>query len=227
MHILVADDDLAIQVFIQKGFVKAGHEVAVATDGKEALFLATTQDFDLMILDRMMPYLDGLSLVQILRKQGNKAPIIILSALAETSDKVEGLKAGGDDYLTKPFAFEELLVRAELLYERYKVMEQTHEQTKLICQDLEVDCVAHEVKRCGHIITLQAKEYQLLLYLIQNKNQVISRSMLLEKVWEYTFDPQTNVIDVHVSRLRNKLELDGLPNPIQTVRGFGYVIKDK
>ena len=141
MHILVADDDLAIQVFIQKAFVKAGHEVAVATDGKEALFLATTQDLYLMILDRMMLYLDGLSLVQILRKQGNKAPIIILSALAETSDKVEGLKAGGDDYLTKHFAFEELFVRAELLYERYKVMEQTQEQTKLICQDLEVDCL--------------------------------------------------------------------------------------
>jgi two-component system OmpR family response regulator len=227
MNILIADDDLAIQSFIQKGFVKAGHQVAVAADGKEALFLATTQDFDLIVLDRMMPHLDGLSLIRLLRKQGNKIPIIILSALVEISDKVEGLKAGGDDYLTKPFAFEELWVRAELLYERYKVIGQMQEQTTLVCQDLELDCVAHEVKRGGNVIVLQAKEYQLLLYLIKNKNQVISRSMLLEKVWEYTFDPQTNVIDVHISRLRNKLEVEGLPNPIETVRGFGYIIKDK
>mgnify|MGYP003675995459 CR=1 FL=1 len=227
MKILIADDDLAIQGFIKDGFFKAGHKVSVAGDGKEALFLATTETFDLMILDRMMPHLEGLDLIQILRKQGHKIPIIILSALAETGDKVDGLKAGGDDYLTKPFAFEELLVRSELLYERFKIIEETQEQTKLMCQDLEVDCVAHEVKRGGNVIPLQAKEYQLLLYLLQNKNQVISRSMLLEKVWEYYFDPQTNVIDVHVSRLRTKLEIEGSPNPIQTVRGFGYVIKDK
>jgi len=227
MNVLIADDDLVIQQFIKDGFVKAGHQVEVGSDGKEALFLATTETFDLMILDRMMPHLEGLDLVQILRKQGHKVPIIILSALAETGDKVDGLKAGGDDYLTKPFAFEELLVRAELLYERFKIIEETQEQTKLMCQDLEVDCVAHEVKRGGNVIPLQAKEYQLLLYLLQNKNQVISRSMLLEKVWEYNFDPQTNVIDVHVSRLRTKLEIEGAPNPIQTVRGFGYVIKDK
>ncbi|QIW09620.1 response regulator transcription factor [Francisella sp. LA112445] len=223
--VLVADDDKQIGQFIKTNFEKNNIETTLAFDGKEALFLINTNNYDVIIIDWMMPYLDGISLLKILRKQNIETPIIILSALDSTENKIEGLKSGSDDYLTKPFSIDELLIRVNILYNRTKQITQakTH---KLTCGDIELDELAHEVHRNGQPIILQQREYKVLHLLLKHKNEVISKSMILKEVWDYDFDPQTNVVEVHISRLRTKLTEDGLNDPIKTVRGFGYVIQE-
>lgn len=223
--VLVADDDKQIGQFIKTNFEKNNIETTLAFDGKEALFLINTNSYDVIIIDWMMPYLDGISLLKILRKQNVETPIIILSALDSTENKIEGLKSGSDDYLTKPFSIDELLIRVNILHNRTKQINQakTH---KLTCGDIELDELAHEVHRNGQPIVLQQREYKVLHLLLKHKNEVISKSMILKEVWDYDFDPQTNVVEVHISRLRNKLTEENQSDPIKTVRGFGYVIQE-
>lgn len=223
MHILVIEDDSELQRFIAKGLKESGHVVDVSGDGKDGLFLATTGDYDALVIDRMLPGIDGLTIVRTLRGAENQTPVLILSALGEVDDRVNGLRAGGDDYLVKPFAFTELLARLEALLRRAST-DGKQEVSKLESGDLCVDLLSRKVTRGGVDIALQAREFRLLEYLLRHKGQVVTRTMLLEKVWEYHFDPQTNVIDVHISRLRNKID-KGFDTPmIQTMRGAGYML---
>lgn len=223
MHILVIEDDSELQRFIAKGLKESGHVVDVSGDGKDGLFLATTGDYDALVIDRMLPGIDGLTIVRTLRGAENHTPVLILSALGEVDDRVNGLRAGGDDYLVKPFAFTELLARLEALLRRAST-DGKQEVSKLESGDLCVDLLSRKVTRGGVDIALQAREFRLLEYLLRHKGQVVTRTMLLEKVWEYHFDPQTNVIDVHISRLRNKID-KGFDTPmIQTMRGAGYML---
>jgi two-component system OmpR family response regulator len=196
--------------------------VDAADDGKDGLFLALDQEFDVMIVDRMLPGLDGLSIVETVRSSGRRTPILILSALGEVDDRVEGLRRGGDDYLVKPFAFSELEARLEALVRRG---DGDAVETRLQVADLELDLLTRQVKRAGREIELQPREFRLLEYLMRHSGQVVTRTMLLEMVWDYHFDPQTNVIDVHVSRLRRKIDKDFDEPLIQTVRGAGYVLR--
>jgi len=225
MRLLVIEDDLDVQSYISKGMKEAGHTIDTADNGKDGLFLATTEDYDAMIVDRMLPELDGLTIIKTIRGAGNATPAIILSALGEVDDRVKGLRSGGDDYLTKPFAFAELLARVEILGRR-KNDNQQNGDTKLSAGDLELDLLSRKVIRDGKTIDLQSREFQLLEYMLQNKGQVITRTMLLEHVWDYHFDPQTNVIDVHISRLRGKVDKGFDKQIIRTVRGAGYIIED-
>jgi len=225
MKILVVEDDTEILSYISKGLNQAGHTVDSADNGKDGLFLATTETYDVLVVDRMMPKLDGLTLIKTLRGAGNQVPVLILSALGEVDDRVEGLRSGGDDYLVKPFAFAELLARLEVLVKRVDQSMSTEMQF-ISSHDLEVDLLARSVKRQGKTIELQTREFELLAYLLRNKGRVVTRTMLLEQVWEYHFDPQTNVIDVHISRLRGKIDKDFEHKIIRTVRGAGYIIKD-
>lgn len=224
MRILVIEDDKQVLDYVVKGLKEAGHTVDSTGDGKEGLFLATTEEYDVMITDRMLPSLDGLKILKTLRGAENFTPVLILSALGDVDDRVKGLQAGGDDYLVKPFAFAELLARVEALGRRNT---STHVQRKTSDQvgDLSVDFLTRKVTKAGTKIDLQTREFRLLEYLLQHKNQVVTRTMLLEAVWEYHFDPQTNVIDVHMSRLRKKLG-DTKGTLIKTVRGAGYIIED-
>ena len=222
MHVLHVEDDDRTAEFVAKGLDEAGHRAERAADGDEGLYLARERDFDALIVDRMLPGLDGLDLVQRLRQSGDRTPVLVLSALGEVDDRVEGLRAGGDDYLVKPFAFSELLARLEALVRRSDA-EATATQLKV--GDLEVDLLSRRVQRSGRDIELQPREFRLLEYLMRHTGQVVTRTMLLEKVWDYTFDPQTNVIDVHVSRLRAKID-KGFDHPLlHTVRGAGYVLR--
>jgi two-component system, OmpR family, response regulator len=223
MRVLIIEDDREVSAFIAKGMKEARHSPDIANDGKEGLFLASTEAYDVLIVDRMLPELDGLSLIKALRALGNTVPVLILSALGDVSDRVDGLRLGGDDYLVKPFAFSELLARVEILGRRQYKQTQT---TKLSAQGLEVDLMTRKVKRAGVPIELQTREFNLLEYLLKHKNQVVTRTMLLENVWDYHFDPQTNVIDVHISRLRSKIDKGFDLSIIQTVRGAGYIIED-
>jgi len=223
MRILTIEDDQDVSAFIAKGMREARHSVDVAHNGKDGLLLASTEDYDVLIIDRMLPQLDGLSIIKTLRAVNKSVPILILSTLGDVDDRVNGLRSGGDDYLVKPFAFSELLARVEILGRR---QHKEAEQTTLSAQNIEVDLMARKVTRAGISIDLQTREFSLLEYLLKHKNQVVTRTMLLENVWEYHFDPQTNVIDVHVSRLRSKID-KGFDTPIiQTVRGAGYIIED-
>lgn len=221
MRFLLIEDDKDILAFINQGLCAAGHSVVQATNGKYGLDLAIKSNYDSMIIDRMLPELDGLSIIKAIRAQGNNTPVLILSSLGEVDDRVKGLRSGGDDYLVKPFAFEELLARIEILGRK----KTQNKQQIITIDDLEVDVVAHKVKRAGKKIDLQTREYKLLDYLLQNRGQVVTRSMLLENVWDYNFDPQTNVIDVHISRLRNKIDKGFEKQLIKTVRGAGYIIE--
>ncbi len=222
MRLLLVEDDRETANYLLKGLKESGYTVDHARDGKEGLFMAIEMDYDLIILDRMLPGLDGLSILKTLRSSGRKTPVLILSALGEVDDRVEGLKAGGDDYLVKPFAFAELLARIEALTRRG---DPGGEQTRLKVGDLELDRLTRTVKRAGKTIDMQPREFKLLEYLMQHAGQVVTRTMLLEGVWDYHFDPQTNVIDVHISRLRNKID-KGFDTPLlHTVRGAGYVLK--
>lgn len=223
MKILLIEDDNQVREYITKGMKEAGHTIDSAENGKDGLFLATTEKYDLLIVDRMLPKLDGLTLIKTLRASDNMTPVLILSALSEVDDKVKGLRSGGDDYLTKPFAFSELLARAEVLGRRSTQC--SAQITKLTATDLEVDLLTRKVIRAGNTIDLQTREFRLLEYLLQHKGQIVTRTMLLEAVWDYHFDPQTNVIDVHISRLRKKID-DKKAELIKTVRGAGYIIED-
>jgi len=222
MKILVIEDDRQAASYLAKGLKEAGHVVDVANDGKDGLFLAGAEHYDVMIVDRMLPGRDGLSLVQVLRAAGNDTPVLFLSALGSVDDRVKGLKAGGDDYLTKPFAFSELLARIEVLVRRRGAAQP---QTRLSVGDLELDLLSRSVKRSGKAIDLLPREFSLLEYLMRNAGSVVTRTMMLENVWDYHFDPQTNVIDVHIARLRQKIDKD-FPTPlIHTVRGAGYSLR--
>ena len=221
MRILVIEDDKDVASFIRNGLVQAGCNVDHAGNGRDGLFLATTESYDALIVDRMLPGIDGLTVIRTLRASSNTTPVLILSALGEVDDRVKGLKAGGDDYLVKPFAFSELLARLEALARRAKTSSDAP-ATVLKAGDLEMDLLRREVRRAGKTIDLQPREFQLLEFLLRHVGQVVTRTMLLEGVWDYHFDPQTNVIDVHISRLRSKID-KGFERPLlHTVRGAGY-----
>lgn len=223
MRILVIEDDANVAGFVAKGLREAGHVVDLADNGKDGLFLATTEAYDALVLDRMLPQVDGLTVLRTLRASGSAVPVLLLSALGDVDDRVQGLRAGGDDYLTKPFAFVELLARIEVLARRPRAG--AAPETVLRVADLELDLLARSVRRAGHAIELQPREFRLLEYLMRHAGQVVTRTMLLEAVWDYHFDPQTNVIDVHISRLRGKID-KGFANPLlHTVRGAGYSLR--
>ena len=222
MHILVIEDDKEAADYLAKGLRESGHTVEVSEDGRAGLIKAAAETFDVMIVDRMLPGLDGLTLVQHLRATDNSTPVLFLSALGEVDDRVKGLRAGGDDYLVKPYAFAELLARVETLGRR---PQPTPVSTLLKIEDLELDLLGRKATRKGQPIDLQAKEFQLLEVLMRNAGQVMTRTMLLEKVWDYHFDPQTNVIDVHISRLRQKIDRDFDIPLIHTIRGAGYCLR--
>lgn len=224
MRILIIEDEASVSEYIANGLRQAGHVIDTAPDGKEGLFLATTGTYDALIVDRMIPHLDGLALIRTIRAAGNMTPALILSALGEVDDRVLGLRSGGDDYLVKPFAFSELLARVEILGRRNRNQSET--VTLLTADDLAMDVLARKVTRKGVTIELQTREFRLLEYLMRHKGQVITRTMLLENVWDYHFDPQTNVIDVHISRLRSKINAGHKAQLIRTVRGAGYIIED-
>ncbi len=224
IKILLIEDDANVQAYISKGLRELGHNISVANNGKDGLFLATTEQYDVIICDRMLPELDGIQLIKTLRSTDNQTPILILSALADVDDRVTGLRAGGDDYLTKPFAFEELVVRIEILSKR-KLSDASQQPTVLQVADLTMDLLARSVMRGDRLIDLQPREFNLLEYLVRHKGQLVTRTLLLESVWDYHFDPQTNVIDVHISRLRKKIDGDGEVPLIKTRRGAGYIIE--
>lgn len=222
MKILVIEDDREAGSYLEKSLSEAGHNAHLAQDGDTGFAIAETGDYDVLVVDRMLPKRDGLSVIAGLRARGITTPVLILSALGEVDDRVTGLKAGGDDYLTKPYAFRELLARVEVLSRRSS---NPGSETVYRIGDLELDRLSHSAKRAGREITLQPREFRLLEYLMRHAGQVVTRTMLLENVWEYHFDPQTNVIDVHVSRLRSKIE-KGFDKPIlHTIRGAGYMLK--
>ena len=219
MRILLVEDDEQAAKFIRGGLEEAGHTVDYAEDGNNGLFLAVEQKYDVMIIDRMLPKIDGLTIIQTLRSSGNNTPILILSALHQVDERVKGLKAGGDDYLVKPFAFSELIARIEVLSRRTP---QAPEQSTIKVGELEINLLTRTVTREGKEIDLQNREFLLLEYLMRHAGQVVTRTMLLEHVWDFHFDPQTNVIDVQVSRLRQKVDKGFTTSMIKTVRGAGY-----
>ncbi|MEO8308983.1 MAG: winged helix-turn-helix domain-containing protein [Pseudomonadota bacterium] len=224
MHLLAIEDDAEAAAFLAKGLRESGYTVDLATDGRDGLFQATEEKYDLLIVDRQLPHLDGLSIVQLLRNNGNHTPVLVLSALGSVDERIEGLRAGGDDYLTKPFAFGELIARIEALLRRGQA---TEVSTRLRVADLEMDLLGRTVTREGRRLDLTQKEYQLLEFLMRRTGQVVTRTMLLENVWDLHFDPQTNVIDVHMSRLRSVVDR-GFNTPlIHTVRGAGYILRDE
>jgi two-component system OmpR family response regulator len=221
MRILVIEDDRQAAAYLVKGLKESGYAVDHAANAGEGSHLALQENYDAMIIDRMLPGGDGLSIIEAIRGRGNATPVLILSALGEVDDRVKGLRAGGDDYLTKPYAFSELLARLEALLRRRA----GGVDGQLRVADLEMDLLARSVTRGGTRIDLQPREFRLLEYLMRHSNQVVTRTMLLEHVWDYHFDPQTNVIDVHVSRLRQKIDKNFSAPLLHTVRGAGYCLR--
>ncbi|MDE3060146.1 MAG: response regulator transcription factor [Pseudomonadota bacterium] len=219
MKILLIEDDKESAKYLLKGLREQGHVVDHSATGKDGLFMAASEKYDAMIVDRMVPEVDGLTIIQTLRASGNETPAIVLTALDKVDERVKGLKAGADDYLAKPYSFTELLARLEAITRR-KAGEKA--VTRLTCGDLEMDLLTRTVKRAGKLIDLQAREFALLEYLMRHSGTVVTRTMLLEHVWDYNFDPQTNVIDVHISRLRHKIDKGFEKSLIQTLRGAGY-----
>ena len=224
MRILIVEDDAEAAQYLVKAFREAGHVADVARDGLAGYERARDESYDVLIVDRMLPRMDGLSLIGGLRAQKVTTPVLILSALGQVDDRVKGLRAGGDDYLSKPYAFSELLARIEALGRRKSST--NGEETVYKVGGLELDRLAHKLTRDGREIVLQPREFRLLEYLMKHHGQVVTRTMLLEHVWDYHFDPQTNVIDVHISRLRAKIDKGFDPPLLQTVRGSGYTIRD-
>jgi len=223
MRLLLIEDDLQAAEYLVKGLRESGYSVEHSPDGRDGLDKASRGPYDVIVADRQLPYLDGLAIITALRERSDRTPVLILSALGTVDDRVHGLKAGGDDYLTKPFAFAELLARIEALNRRGAAASET---TRLKIADLELDLLARRVARAGRNIELTTKEFQLLEYLVRHAGQTVTRTMLLEGVWNLHFDPQTNITDVHMSRLRNAIDR-GFPRPlIHTVRGAGYVLKE-
>ncbi|MEM7748808.1 MAG: response regulator transcription factor [Pseudomonadota bacterium] len=223
MRVLIIEDENEAADYIKKALEESGHSADRAADGEAGLLLARDGIYDVMIVDRMLPKLDGLSLIQKLREDNVQTPALILSALGSVDDRVKGLKAGGDDYLTKPFAFSELLARIEVLVRRAQPEDV---KTRYEIGGLVLDRLSNKVTRDGQNILLQPREFRLLEYLMRYAGQVVTRTMLLEGVWDYHFDPQTNVIDVHISRLRSKIDKDFEKPLLQTIRGRGYMIDD-
>ncbi len=221
MKILVVEDDEGTAKFIAAGLVARGHEPTVARDGREGYERASLDRFDVIVLDRMLPKLDGLGVVALVRKEGLSTPVLFLTNLSGIDDRVEGLEAGGDDYLVKPFAFEEMMARLTALARRPTL---GAVQTMLKAGDLEMDLVARIVRRGGEVIDLQPREFRLLEFLTRAEGRVVTRKMLLEQVWEYNFDPKTNIVETHISRLRGKIDR-GNVSLIQTVRGAGYTLR--
>jgi two-component system, OmpR family, response regulator len=223
MRLLIVEDDRESADYLVKAFREVGHIADLAGDGEEGLALAETGDYDVLVIDRMLPKRDGLSIIGTLRGKGNHTPALILSALGQVDDRIKGLRAGGDDYLPKPYSFAELLARVEVLSRRKGG---PSEDTTYRVGDLELDRLSHRVVRGTSEITLQPREFRLLEYLMKHAGQVVTRTMLLENVWDYHFDPQTNVIDVHISRLRSKID-KGYDRPLlHTIRGAGYMVRD-
>ncbi len=225
MKILVIEDDVSAAAYMAKGLEESGHAIDVAHDGKNGLLFAATNDYDILVVDRMLPGLDGLGLVKTLRATGNTTPVLFLSALGQVDNRVEGLRAGGDDYLVKPYAFSELVARIEALTRRGTAGDGEPSVTTLRYADLTMDLLARRVERAGKRIDLQPREFKLLEVLLRHAGQVMTRTMLLEKVWDYRFDPQTNIIDVHISRLRQKIDKGHDTALIHTVRGAGYSLR--
>lgn len=224
MRVLVIEDDEETLAYLSRGLEESGHTVDHTTDGREGMYMALEGGYEVAIIDRLLPGTDGLSIVRAMRASENTTPVLILSALGEVDDRVTGLRAGGDDYLVKPFAFAELLARLEALARR---VDTESSETVLTVDDLEMDLLSRSVKRGGKSINLQPREFRLLEYLMRHADQVVTRTMLLEGVWDYHFDPQTNVIDVHISRLRGKIDKDFSTALIHTVRGAGYMLSAK
>jgi two-component system OmpR family response regulator len=224
MRLLLVEDDTEVASYLIKGLKENGFVVDHASDGKDGLFHATSENYDVMIIDRMLPGLDGLVIVKSVRAAGKSTPVLILSALGEVDDRVEGLQAGADDYLTKPFAFSELIARINALLRRSTASSST--VTELKVGDLRLDLLTHTATRKEQVIELQPREFSMLEYLMRNAGHVVTRTMLLENVWDYQFDPQTNVIDVLISRLRGKIDSGFSTSLLHTVRGSGYMINE-
>lgn len=222
MKLLLVEDNERVALFVKKGLLEAGHTVERTDNGREGMFLAASEAYDAIIMDRLLPGgVDGLAIIEALRQTGNRTPILIVSALSEVDERIRGLKSGGDDYLVKPFAFGELLARLDALLRR---SQDTHAETTLVVADLVMDQLSHKVTRGGKAVVLQPREFKLLKYLMRHANQVVTRTMLLENVWDYHFDPQTNVIDVHVSKLRQKIDAGATKPLLRTVRNAGYML---
>ena len=223
--ILIVEDDASVSSYVAKGFAEAGFAYDIADNGRDGLFLASEGVHDLVVMDRMLPGMDGLAVLKALRAAAISTPVVILSALDSVDDRIDGLRGGSDDYLTKPFSFAELLARAEALLRRAEVGG-TSAQTRLVVGDLEINLLSRDVRRQGKVIRLVPREYNLLEFLPRHAGQVVTRTMMLEKIWNYHFDPGTNVVDVHVGRLRRKID-DGFDRPLlHTVRGAGYRLSD-
>ncbi|NNC54975.1 MAG: response regulator transcription factor [Pseudomonadales bacterium] len=222
MQLLLIEDDNSVAGFIADGFAERNGSVTRAADGSEGLKLAREKEFDALIVDRMLPEVDGISIIEQLRGEENFTPILVLSALVSVDERVEGLAVGADDYLTKPFEFDELFIRVQALLRRGQMNAPV---TSLAVADLEIDLLSHEATRAGKKLSLQPREFRLLEFLMRHEGQVVTRTMLLENVWDYHFDPQTNVIDVHISRLRQKIDKGFDRQLLRTVRGSGYVLE--
>jgi len=222
MKLLLIEDDETLARYVAKGLREAGHVVDVCRDGRDGLYAAAEQAHDVVVLDRMLPGVDGITILQTIRATGNQVPVLIVTALGEVDDRVEGLRKGGDDYLSKPFSLQELIARVEALGRR---QHRGRSADKLSVAGLEMDLLRREVRVGGRDVRLTTREFQLLEMLMRNAGRVVTRTMLLEGVWDYRFDPQTNIVDQHVSRLRQKLVDNGLDNAVETVRGVGYRIK--
>jgi two-component system OmpR family response regulator len=223
LRILVIEDDMETAAYLVRGLEEEGHIVVSALEGRSGLMLAATEDFDVLLVDRMLPALDGLAIVRTLRASGIQTPVLFLTTMSGIDDRVSGLNAGGDDYLVKPFAFSELAARVKALGRRPRT---TAVATLLKVADLELDLIKRTVQRAGQQITLQPREYRLLEYLMRHAGQVVTRTMLLENVWDYHFDPRTNIVESHLSRLRTKVEKGFTPELIHTVRGAGYCLRE-
>jgi two-component system OmpR family response regulator len=222
VKVLLVEDNERVSRFVVKGLREAGHAIDHVENGRDGLFYAASETYDAIIMDRMLPgQIDGLGIIETLRQQGNRTPILVLSALSSVDERIKGLRAGGDDYLTKPFAFGELLARLDALVRRLQV---DAGATQLSVGDLHMDVRSRKVMRAGRTIALQPREFQLLEYMMRHVGQVVTRTMLLENVWDYHFDPQTNIIDVHISNLRQKIEIHGEKPLVRTVRGAGYMM---
>lgn len=224
MKILLVEDDKKTASFITKGLKQSGYIVEHAPDGETGLGLATTESYDVAVIDIMLPKMNGLDLIEDLRKRKNQLPVIVLSARSSVDDRVRGLQAGGDDYLVKPFAFSELLARIQALVRR---VQSVPDPTSLQVADLSLDIVRRKVFRSGNEIELQSREFALLEYLMRNTGRVVSKTMIMENVWEYNFDPQTNVVEARICRLRDKIDRNFDPKLIHTLRGMGYVLEER
>jgi two-component system OmpR family response regulator len=222
MRILIIEDDAETSRFIARGLSELGHQIVASNDGRDGLFHATEGGFDALVVDRMLPGLDGLSLVRALRAAGNTAPVLMLTAIGGIADRVEGLEGGADDYLVRPFAFSELAARVQALGRRQVA---SADPARLVAGDIAIDLNRRTVSRAGQRVTLQPREFALLAELVRNAGRVMTRTMLLERVWDFDFDPRTNIVETHLSRLRSKLNAGFDSDAIETVRGAGYMVR--